>query len=64
MKPRSKEWGFLLFQKKTMKTKQLNFPVIDAHVHLYPDTLAPKVVLTLSERFGNAPAFNGTVSES
>ena len=47
-----------------MKTKQLDFPVIDAHVHLYPDTLAPKVVPTLSERFGNAPAFNGTGSES
>jgi hypothetical protein len=64
MKPRSKEWGFLLFQKKTMKTKQLDFPIIDAHVHLYPDALAPKVVPMLSERFGNAPAFDGTGSES
>ena len=44
-----------------MKTHQLDFPVIDAHVHLYPDTLAPKVVPMLSERFGNAPAFDGTV---
>ena len=41
----------------------LDFPIIDAHVHLYPDTLAPKVVPALSERFGNAPAFNGTVSK-
>ena len=41
----------------------LDFPIIDAHVHLYPDALAPKVVPALSERFGNAPAFNGTVSE-
>jgi len=41
----------------------LDFPIIDAHVHLYPDTLAPKVVPMLSERFGNAPAFNGTVFE-
>ena len=46
-----------------MKTHQLDFPVIDTHVHLYPDTLAPKVVPVLSERFGNPPAFNGTVSE-
>ena len=41
----------------------LDFPIIDAHVHLYPDALAPKAVPALSERFGNAPAFNGTVSE-
>lgn len=47
-----------------MKTKQLDFPIIDAHVHLYPDALAPKVVPMLSERFGNAPAFDGTGSES
>lgn len=39
----------------------LDFPVIDAHVHLYPDALAPKVVSALSARFGNAPAFDGTV---
>ena len=45
-----------------MRTQQLDFPVIDAHVHLYPDTLAPKVVPMLSERFGNAPAFDGTVA--
>ena len=40
----------------------LDFPIIDAHVHLYPDALAPKVVPMLSERFGNAPAFDGTVA--
>jgi hypothetical protein len=45
-----------------MQTPHPNFPVIDAHVHLYPDALAPKVVPALSERFGNAPAFNGTVA--
>ena len=38
-----------------------DFPVIDAHVHLYPDALAPKVTSALSARFGNAPAFDGTV---
>lgn len=32
-----------------------DFPVIDAHVHLYPDALAPKVVPMLSKRFGNPP---------
>ena len=37
------------------------FPVIDAHVHLYPDSLASKVTPSLSARFGNAPAFDGTV---
>ena len=36
-------------------------PVIDAHVHLYPDALAPKVTPALSARFGNPPAFDGTV---
>ena len=46
-----------------MKTHQLDFTVIDAHVHLYPDALAPKVVPVLSERFGNPPAFNGTIAE-
>lgn len=40
-----------------------DFPVIDAHVHLYPDALAPKVVPMLSARFGNAPSFDGTVAE-
>ena len=34
---------------------------IDAHVHLYPNGIAEKVVKTLSERFGNAPSFDGTV---
>ena len=46
-----------------MQTPHPNFPVIDAHVHLYPDALAPKVVPVLSERFGNPPAFNGTIAE-
>ena len=45
-----------------MPTPHPDFPVIDAHVHLYPDSLAPKVVPTLSNRFGNAPAFDGTVT--
>ncbi len=40
-----------------------DFPVIDTHVHLYPDALASKVVPMLSERFGNPPAFNGTIAE-
>ena len=38
-----------------------DFPVVDAHVHLYPDAIARKVVATLAARFGNAPAFDGTV---
>ncbi len=38
-----------------------DFPVIDAHVHLYPDALAPKVTPSLAARFGNAPSFDGTV---
>ena len=46
-----------------MQTPHPNFPVIDAHVHLYPDALAPKVVPVLSKRFGNAPAFDGTIAE-
>lgn len=37
-------------------------PVIDSHVHLYPDALAPRVVPVLSKRFGNAPAFDGTIA--
>ena len=45
-----------------MPTLRPDFPVIDAHVHLYPDSLAPKVVPMLSGRFGNAPAFDGTVA--
>lgn len=45
-----------------MQTPHPDFPVIDAHVHLYPDALAAKVVPTLSGRFGNAPAFDGTVA--
>ncbi len=41
---------------------QLDFPVIDAHVHLYPDALAVKVVPSLGAKFGNPPAFDGTVA--
>ena len=37
-------------------------PVFDFHVHLYPDVLAPKCVPMLSQRFGNPPAFDGTVA--
>lgn len=38
-----------------------DFPVVDSHVHLYPDPLALKVTPALASRFGNAPAFDGTV---
>ncbi|MDR3220523.1 MAG: amidohydrolase family protein [Candidatus Accumulibacter sp.] len=40
----------------------LPFPVFDCHVHLYPDPLAAKAVDQLSRRFGNPPAFDGTVA--
>lgn len=43
------------------KTIQLDFPVIDAHVHLYPDFLAKRVTPDLAGRFGNTPSFNGTM---
>lgn len=36
--------------------------VFDFHVHLYPDALAPKAVPFLAQKFGNAPAFDGTVA--
>lgn len=39
----------------------LDFPVVDSHVHLYPDAIAGKVTPALSNRFGNAPSFDGTV---
>ena len=39
-----------------------DFPVIDAHVHLYPDEIAAKVTPALAHRFGNAPSFDGTVA--
>lgn len=39
-----------------------DFPVIDSHVHLYPDALAPRVTPALAARFGNPPAFDGTVN--
>ncbi len=42
--------------------KGIDFLVIDAHVHLYPDKLAEKVTPSLGAKFGNAPAFDGTVS--
>lgn len=38
-----------------------DFPVIDAHVHLYPDAIAQKVTPSLASRFGNSPSFDGTV---
>jgi predicted TIM-barrel fold metal-dependent hydrolase len=37
-------------------------PVFDFHVHLYPDHLAAKAVGHLAQRFGNPPAFDGTVA--
>ncbi|MDR2849638.1 MAG: amidohydrolase family protein [Verrucomicrobiota bacterium] len=37
-------------------------PIFDCHVHLYPDPLAAKAVDQLSRRFGNPPAFDGTVA--
>ena len=37
-------------------------PIFDCHVHLYPDALAPKAVGELARRFGNPPAFDGTVA--
>lgn len=40
---------------------ELDFPVIDAHVHLYPDFLAKKVTPDLAGRFGNEPSFDGTI---
>lgn len=43
------------------KTIQLDFPVIDAHVHLYPDFLAKRVTPDLAGRFGNTPSFDGTM---
>lgn len=36
--------------------------VIDSHVHLYPDALASKVTPALAAKFGNEPAFDGTVA--
>lgn len=41
---------------------ELDFPVIDAHVHLYPDSLAAKVTPALGAKFGNEPSFDGTVA--
>lgn len=41
---------------------QLPCPAFDFHVHLYPDHLAGLAVGQLARRFGNAPAFDGTVS--
>ena len=39
-----------------------NTPIFDCHVHLYPEPLAAKAVEGLSQRFGNPPAFDGTVA--
>jgi uncharacterized protein len=36
--------------------------VFDFHTHLYPDRIAANVVSALAQRFGNPPAFDGTVS--
>jgi predicted TIM-barrel fold metal-dependent hydrolase len=41
---------------------QTSEPIFDCHVHLYPDPLAAKVVGELARRFGNPPAFDGTVA--
>ena len=41
---------------------QPHCPVFDFHVHLYPEPLAPKAVGQLAKRFGNPPAFDGTVA--
>ncbi len=41
--------------------EQIDFPIIDAHVHLYPDNVAEKVTPMLSGKFGNEPSFDGTV---
>ena len=37
-----------------------DFPVVDSHVHLYPEKVAEKVTPALAARFGNAPSFDGT----
>lgn len=39
-----------------------DFPVVDAHVHVYPDSIAAKVTANLGARFGNEPVFEGTSS--
>lgn len=44
-----------------MNQETIDFPVIDAHVHLYPDAIAAKIVPELARRFGNPQAFDGTV---
>lgn len=44
-----------------MNREAIDFPVIDAHVHLYPDAIAAKVTPELARRFGNPPSFDGTV---
>ena len=36
--------------------------IFDAHIHLYPDAIAPACVPMLASRFGNAAAFDGTVT--
>lgn len=44
-----------------MSCEMIDFPVIDAHVHLYPDNIAARVVSELARRFGNPPSFDGTI---
>ena len=46
----------------TPRLMQPPCPVFDFHVHLYPDHLAGKAVGHLAQRFGNPPAFDGTVN--
>ena len=48
-------------QNDTDVRMKLTYPVFDFHVHLYPDHLAGKAVGQLAGRFGNSPAFDGTV---
>ena len=44
-----------------MNRVTIDFPVIDAHVHRYPDAIAAKVTPELARHFGNPPSFDGTV---
>lgn len=40
----------------------LPYPVIDSHVHVYPDALAIRAVPSLAARYGNSPSFDGTAA--
>lgn len=44
-----------------MNDEQLEYGVIDAHVHVYTDAIADRVTESLGERFGNPPAFKASV---